>query len=316
LLNMASKKIKLDHKISDDEVIKINDGSATILSFAKINIGLKIVRKRDDGYHDIETLFKVISLHDTLTLRQNTLNTVRISCDRPDLAVDETNICYKAARSFETLYGRAIGVDIEISKNIPIGAGLGGGSSNGAAVLVGLDRLFQLGLTAEELLEKGAQLGSDVPFFVGFLLGKGSTAFGTGRGERLDFFEWPLTEKVVIVNPNIHISTPWAYKNYSKYLPPKDAKYPSLNLTKTAKSVMFSALLKKDVFFDNDFEPLVLAEYSEIKALREMLVNENPVFSLMSGSGSTVYAMFEKERNLKNIADKFPGYFVKVCDFV
>lgn len=285
-------------------------------SYAKINIGLKIVRKRADGYHDIETIFKIVSLHDTVTLRKNDSGDIRISCDHSQVPTDQSNICFKVIKLIEEKTNAHYGIDVDIKKNIPVGAGLGGGSSNGASVLVSLNKLFQLGLSHNELMQLGAQLGSDVPFFVGFLLGVGNTAVGTGRGEILDFFEWNLTEKVILVYPNIHISTAWAYENYKYYKPWESPKKSSLNLTNTAKSVKFSALLTKQVFFDNIFERLVFAEHPKIRGLRETLEKENAVFSRMSGSGSTVFGLFEKDRDLTILAEKFPDCFVAVCEFV
>ncbi len=287
-----------------------------IRSYAKINIGLKIVRKRADGYHDIETIFKIVNLHDAVTLKKNDSKDVRISCDHSQVPTDRSNICFKAVKLIEEKRNTHCGVDVEIKKNIPVGAGLGGGSSNGASVLVGLNKLYQLGLSNEELMRLGSQLGSDVPFFVGFLLGMGNTAVGTGRGEILDFFEWNLTEKVILIYPNIHITTSWAYENYKDYKPWEGPKKSSLNLTNTAKSVKFSALLTKQVFFDNNFEPLVFAEHPKIKGLREMLEKENAVFSRMSGSGSTVFGLFEKDRDLADLIQKFPECFIAVCEFV
>jgi 4-diphosphocytidyl-2-C-methyl-D-erythritol kinase len=296
--------------------ISIGDKTVAIVSYAKINIGLKIVRQRADGYHDIETVFKIISLHDRVTLRKNDSGKITITCADPNVPTDHSNIAFQAVQLIEQETENQYGVDIDIVKNIPIGAGLGGGSSNGASVLVGMNELFQLGLKDEALMAMGAQLGSDVPFFVGFLLGFGNTAVGKGRGEVLDYFEWNLTEKVVLVYPKIPISTPWAYQNFKNYLSSEHEKKSSLSLTNTSKSVKFSALLIKPVFFDNNFEPLVFAEYPKIKGLREMLEKENAVFSRMSGSGSTVFGLFEKDRNCDALGSKFPDCFVTVAAFV
>jgi 4-diphosphocytidyl-2-C-methyl-D-erythritol kinase len=297
-------------------LITVDTSAVTIQSHAKINIGLKIVRKRDDGYHDIETIFKIVGLHDIVSIRANHSNVIKIFCSDARVPADASNIAVKAVKLLQEKTGRGFAVDIDISKNIPIGAGLGGGSSNGASVLAGLNELFHLGLSADELLKCGARLGSDVPFFVGFLLGMGNTAVGSGRGEILDFFTWDLTEKVVLVNPNIEISTAWAYQNFAAYVPPESLRNASLNLTNTSKSVKFSALLEKPVFFDNYFEPLVFATHPKIRGLREMLEKEKAVFSRLSGSGSTVFGLFEKQRNLENLKNHFSGCTVIICDFV
>ncbi len=283
-------------------------------SNAKINLGLRIVGKREDGYHDIETIFKIIGLSDTISIEKNGSGTVRLF-SKQDIPLDETNIAAKAVRLLENETGQRICVDIHMEKSIPIGAGLGGGSSNGACVLTGVDRIFELGLSGAKLLDLAAKLGSDVPFFVGYLLGKGSTAFGKGRGEILEFFNWDLKEKVLLVYPNIHISTPWAYQNFKTYLAPSNAEKSSLNLTNKAKSIMFSAPLEKKAFLGNDFEPLVFAKHDKIRVLREMLEKENAVFAGMSGSGSTVFGLFEKSQNPENLVSKFTDCFVSLCDF-
>ena len=284
-------------------------------SYAKINIGLRIVGKRPDGYHDIETIFKIISLSDTISIEKNELEKVRLFSQQ-NIPLDETNIAAKAVRLIENETGKSIGVDIHLEKSIPIGAGLGGGSSNGACVLTGVNRLFELNLSDSKLMELGAQLGSDVPFFVGFLLEKGNTAIGKGRGEMLEFFQWNLTEKILLVYPNIGISTPWAYQNFKTYLDAQHTEKSSLNLTNRAKSIMFSAPLEKKAFLGNDFEPLVFAKHDKIRVLREALENENAVFARMSGSGSTVFGLFEKTRNLEKIKSGWSDCFVTVCDFV
>lgn len=285
-------------------------------SYAKINIGLKIVGKRADGYHDIETIFKIISLSDTISVEKNDQQTVRLFSQQTTIPLDESNIAAKAVRLLEAETGRKIGADIHIEKSIPIGAGLGGGSSNGACVLTEVNKLYELGISESKLMDLGSQLGSDVPFFVGFLLGKGSTALGKGRGEILEYFAWDLTEKIVLVYPNIAIPTPWAYQNFKKVLDAQNAENSSLNLTNKAKSIMFSAPLEKRAFLGNDFEPLVFANHDKIRVLREMLEKENAVFARMSGSGSTVFGLFDKAQNPASMIPKFSDCFAAVCDFV
>lgn len=282
----------------------------TILSYAKINLGLRIVRKRQDGFHDIETIFKVIDLHDTIELTPLSEPALRLSTDRPDLPTDESNIIIKAIRWLERTTGKKLGFDIHLRKNIPVGGGLGGGSSNGAAVLVHVNRLTGLGLSEEELLKGGAELGSDVPFFVGFYLGKGSTAFGSGRGERLEFFEWPLSETAVIVHPNIPISTAWAYRNFNK----TNDKNASFHLTKNTVSAILSAPLEKATFFDNDFEFLVFSHYPRTQEIRDSLVHAGAKFASLSGSGSTVFGLLDQRS--ETIEVLFPDCFVKRCRFV
>ena len=294
----------------------MKDHYAVMRSYAKINIGLKIVGRRADGYHDIETIFKVISLADTITIEKNTLQSVRLFSQQATVPLDESNIAAKAVRLLEAETGRKIGVDIHIEKSIPIGAGLGGGSSNGACVLTEANKLYELDVSESKLMDLGSKLGSDVPFFVGYLLGKGTTALGKGRGEILEYFHWDLTEKLLLIYPNIAISTPWAYQNFKKFLDAQNTENSSLNLTNKAKSIMFSAPLEKEVFLGNDFEPLVFANHNKIRVLREMLEKENAVFARMSGSGSTVFGLFDKAQNPENMIPMFSDCFAAICEFV
>ncbi len=286
----------------------------TLKSPAKINLGLHVLDLRPDGYHNIETTFKVISLHDTLTFSAS--DALQISCDRDDVPVDEENLCTRAVRTLVERTRSALPVRIRIVKRIPMGAGLGGGSSNAACTLVVMNRMFELGLEDEELMELGAKVGSDVPFFVGYLSGKGSTAMGRGKGEVLDFFEWPLAEKVLVVFPGIHISTAWAYANFSNYLRAEsEPGKSSLTLTNSQKSTMFSALFDKPLFFDNYFEPLVLANHEKIRVLRDLLESERPVLCRMSGSGSTIFALFEPDRDLTALTSRLTDHQYWVCEF-
>lgn len=289
---------------------------AVTRSYAKINIGLKIGEQRADGYHDIETIFKVISLADTITFEKNLLNKTRLFSKQTTIPLDDTNICAKAVRLLEEETGQKLGADIHLEKSIPIGAGLGGGSSNGACVLMQINQLYKLNLSDAKLMELAAALGSDVPFFVGFLLRKGNTALGKGRGEMLEFFQWDLTEKVLLIYPNIEISTAWAYQNFRAVLDSQNTENSSLNLTNKAKSIMFSAPLEKKAFLGNNFEPLVFAKHSKIRLLQEMLEKENAVFARMSGSGSAVFGLFDKARNLEKLVSDISGDFVTVCAFV
>lgn len=291
--------------------------NSTIRSFAKINIGLRIVARRRDGYHDIETVFKLIGLHDLITLSTNDSGRLQLTCSVDSVPTDDTNLAARAVHLLSEETGSSIGLDVHIEKNIPMGAGLGGGSSNGAAVVVEVNRLLSLGISDHRLMELGSELGSDVPFFVGCYLGKGSTAWGKGRGEILDYFDWPLTERILLIYPGIHISTAWAYANFSNYLREENRpKMSSFGLTNTSKSIKFSPLLDKPLFFGNDFEPLVLANHHEIRQIREALASEKPVLCQMSGSGSTVYGLFEKERNLDSLLQRFPGCKVFLTEFL
>ncbi|MCY7277932.1 MAG: 4-(cytidine 5'-diphospho)-2-C-methyl-D-erythritol kinase, partial [Phormidesmis sp. CAN_BIN44] len=188
--------------------------SYSLIAPAKINLYLQIVGDRSDGFHELVMVLQSIELADVVTVRPIGTEAIRVWCDNPDVPQDQTNLAYKAAdlmvREFPDYFAKFGGVEIKIQKRIPIGAGLAGGSSNAAAVLVGLDLMWNLGLTHSELQELGATLGSDVPFCI-----SGGTSLATGRGEQLDGL--PDLHNIYVVLAkyrDLPVSTPWAYQTY------------------------------------------------------------------------------------------------------
>lgn len=282
---------------------------------AKINLGLRILDQRPDGYHNIETTFKIIGLHDEIVLTENIDEKTRIITAAKNVPVDESNICIKAVKLIQKEAGVLFGADIGLTKHIPVGAGLGGGSSDAAGVLFCYNQLFQLGISDDRLMAMASLLGSDVPFFMGFLLGYGNTASGKGRGEELDYYHWNLNEKVLIVYPNIGISTVWAYQNFKKHINRPPECLLNLNLTNSEKNIMFSAIQNRPMFFENMFEPLVFSEYEEIKQVFLYLKKFNPILVHMSGSGSTVYAIFPYDTVLTEELITLKNYYVAVTRF-
>ncbi|MBI4811284.1 MAG: 4-(cytidine 5'-diphospho)-2-C-methyl-D-erythritol kinase [Ignavibacteriales bacterium] len=177
----------------------------TLKAYAKINLGLRILRKRDDGYHDIDTVFHRVDLYDEIYLEPS--STIKVFSNESNLPTDEGNLCIRAAQLLREYSGIEKGVNISLTKNIPIGAGLGGGSSDAAATLIGLTKFWEVDVSQIDLYKLALQLGSDVPYFLKF-----GTAHATGRGEILDYFDINIPHWIVIVYPNIHISTAWAYQ--------------------------------------------------------------------------------------------------------
>ena len=177
----------------------------TIRANAKINLFLEVLNKRDDGYHNIETVFQSIDLYDTIVLRESHSDAIQIESDHPRVPLDSSNLAHRAARLLAAESGRAPGIVIHITKRIPVGAGLAGGSADAAATLMGLNELWDLGLDTEALSQIGKRLGADVPFCI-----SGGTAMGRARGDRLtkldDFSGVPL----VLANPGFEISAGWA----------------------------------------------------------------------------------------------------------
>lgn len=274
-----------------------------LLSPAKINIGLRVLGKRRDGYHNIETIFHEVKIFDEIEMEVS--DEVKFETNSREIPIGADNFCLKAVRIFFESFGIHSGVRIYLKKIIPIGAGLGGGSSNSAVVLKGLNILFDVGADEDLLCELGSLIGSDVPFFI-----KGGTAYATGRGEIIEKIQIEVPYKVVLVYPNIQISTSWAYENLK--LKNHDGEE---NLKKIfIENIDKLEKLRKLV--ENDFEELVFSHYPQVKEIKSKLYELGSVFSLMSGSGSAVFGFFSEidEIKKKEILKTFPNYTVFICD--
>ncbi len=274
--------------------------SLKVKANAKINIGLNVVGKRADGFHDLETIFyPVYSLYDIIEFRKS--KSLSIECV-PSLNIDtEENLIYKAVRLLEKHTGGRFNVDITLRKNIPPGGGMGGGSSDAAFTLAALNELFDLKITQNKLVNLSLILGSDVPFF---LLNKPS--LGYSRGEILKEINLPINGcKLIIVNPNIHISTKEVFANVIPIRP----KIRLENIPIFEGNIF--TLLKR--YAKNDFEKYVFSKYPEIKTVKDNLYNAGALFASMSGTGSTVYGFFDKDFIPDELINNFPrNYFTTI----
>lgn len=259
---------------------------------AKINLHLAVTNKRDDGFHDIETVMMKISLYDRLHLKLTDAG-LRISCTGGDVPHDESNLACKAAAAFLASTDISQGVEIKLEKNIPVAAGLGGGSSDAAAVLHGLNKLHGNPLSTEELIEIARLIGSDIPFCVSEF----DLAFGSGKGDRLT--ELKIADKfwVVLVNPGFSVSTKWVYENFA--LTSRGNPY---ILGRTFENGNALKKIDKDEIFNffNDLEAVTLKRYPEIKRIKEDFVQAGAFSAQMTGSGPTVYGLFTNEGNASN----------------
>jgi len=266
----------------------------TLPSYAKINWTLEVLGPRPDGYHEIRTILQTIDLADTLHLELCDSG-VEIVCDHPGVPSDERNIVYRAAVLLRHAKGVRFGARIRILKRIPVAAGLGGGSSNAAVALLALARLWDLPLTVEELFDLGAQLGSDVPFFF-----YGGTALGVGRGAEV----YPLpdvhAEHLLLVNPGIEIPTQWAYEQLTKRALVSKIPFSCAAVFRASRA-SFLARSGSDFAPEakNDLEEGVLDEYPEIRRVFERLRETRPRVVRLSGSGSTVFALFDDAEGLE-----------------
>jgi len=284
----------------------VQNDTVRLPSYAKINLGLIVKGRRSDGFHDIETILQQISLKDDIQLTLRPQQDITLRTNDKTLPTDETNLCVQAARSLQQESGFTAGVEIELHKRIPVGAGLGGGSSNAAVVLLGLNKLLNLGFSQAELEALAAKIGSDVPFFI-----RGGCALATGRGEKLESIDLHLQQKrIVVIFPEIHISTKWAYENLN------------LSLTKSKKNLIISSFKDRiinDVDFfaglQNDFEGPVFARYPVLAQAKYLLYERGAEHVSLSGSGSAMFAIFS-EGIEGSVPALFPKYRTFFTEFV
>ena len=256
-----------------------------LFSHAKINLRLDILRKRADGYHDIRTVFQKVSLRDELHIAISKRG-IEVTCDNPQVPVNKDNLACKAAQSMLNQYNIKDGVSIEIKKNIPVAAGLGGGSSNAASTLMGINQLFGLGAAKQELMKIGSTIGADVPFFI-----FGKTALATGIGDRLETMEITPKLWLLLITPDIPISTAWAYSNLRMGLTNEH-----INITIPCCINHLSEII---TMLSNDLEKVAIPRYPIIQKIKDELINKGAEGSLMSGSGSTVFGIFSSEDEAK-----------------
>ena len=264
-----------------------------ILSPAKINLFLHVLRRRPDGYHDLFSLMCRIALYDRIELAAGD-GPVRVECSDPGLPTDEGNLAFRAACRFYEALGRSGGADIRLEKHIPAGAGLGGGSSNAAGVLLGLNRLHGSPLSIERLLAVGKGLGADVPFFI-----FQSPALVSGIGDRLEAYDRIPPLSAVVVSPSLSVSTRMVYQNLNLQLT-KLQKPPTRAHLKTAA---FDPLLH----LCNDLETVTLALHPELATIKAHLIERGALGSLMSGSGSSVFGLFPDRGAARRAADALAG---------
>ena len=250
---------------------------------AKINLGLHIHGKREDGFHELETIFQMVSLYDDVDLELLSSG-IKLECDSPGVPTDDTNLAYKAANLLRQSYQvEDKGVSIRLKKNIPFGAGLGGGSGNAAGVLMGLNHLWNLKIEREKLSELAAELGSDVPFFL-----TSPCALGMGRGEKLKALKPCAKFQVLLVFPGFPVATSWVYQNLKLKLTKREN-----NISILRKNLSLSDITSLGSQLYNDLEPLVIQRFPEVQVVKDELGAWGALGVLLSGSGSTVFGIFD-----------------------
>ena len=254
-------------------------------SYSKVNIGLKVLSQRDDGYHNINTIFQELNFGDSIDIEKRD-HGFKIIANVDWVPTNKSNICYKAYTEIKKEFSEVKGIHIKIDKKIPIGSGLGGGSANAAALLKGIKNIYKLEVTESKLEEIGGEVGADVPFFI-----RGKTQLGEGIGDKLTQLPKAIIGTYLLVIPKISIRTEWAYSVIKNRLN---------NQNKNAK---FSSFINEDYsslqIFENDFERIVIPAYPKIGAIKQKLLELGARFASLSGSGSTVYGIFNEDASAK-----------------
>jgi len=256
---------------------------------AKVNFRLDVLRRRADGYHDLRMLMQRIDLCDELEISLLDTPGLSVSCDSSDLPVDEGNIVWRAAAAMLSRTPERVGISIRLTKKIPIAAGLGGGSSDAATTLMGLNSMLGLNLDEAELMRIGLELGADVPFFI-----FGRPAIATGIGEKLTALEVMPPLWLLLVNPRIHVSTAWVYQNLGLTTDKVADKIP----------VLYKSADDLCAILSNDLEEVTQKKFPVIREIKEQLMAAGARGALMSGSGPTVFALFNDENSARAAAER------------
>lgn len=266
-------------------------------ALAKINLSLDVVRRREDGYHEVRMIMQTINLYDKLSLKKSNTPGIRITTNSSFLPTDENNLVYKAAKLLMDEFQVEEGIDIYLQKFIPVAAGMAGGSSDAAAVLFGVNRLFQLGLSKSQLMERGVKIGADVPYCI-----MRGTALAEGIGEKLTPLNPPPQCFVLIAKPNISVSTKFVYENLNanqlKVHPDIDGMIEEIN-----HNNLYGVAEK----MGNVLETVTIKEYPIIEEIKNVMKEKGAVNAMMSGSGPTVFGLFETKEQAEEAYAAFQG---------
>ncbi len=261
-----------------------------VKALAKINLGLDVVRKREDGYHEVRMIMQTIHLYDQLLITKKKEQGISITANLDFLPTDESNLIYKAAKLLQETYEMKEGVSVKLQKYIPIAAGMAGGSTDAAAVLYGMNELFHLGIKRQKLMELGVQIGADVPY----CLMRG-TALADGIGEKLKSLPPVPKCPVLIAKPGIGVSTKYVYENLKL---DEHTKHPNIY-------AQVAAIRKHDLkgitaHMGNLLETVTIPKYPVIDEIKRCMMESGALAAMMSGSGPTVFGLFEDEHTAQN----------------
>lgn len=259
-----------------------------IKAYAKVNLGLDVLRRRTDGYHEVRMVMQTIDLYDDLSISKTKDQKISIIANLKFLPVDENNLIYKAAKLFQDTCGISEGIAVDLKKHIPVAAGMAGGSTDAAAVLYSMNELFQTGLTLSQLMELGVKIGADVPYCL-----MQGTALAEGIGEKLTEIPSMVECPVLVAKPGIHVSTAFVYGN----LKLEDVVHPDID-------VQIAAMKEKDLkktadCMGNVLETVTISKYPVVEEIKDCMKENGALNAMMSGSGPTVFGLFEDKKTAK-----------------
>ena len=287
---MPSKEAVINPQSSPSEI--------TVFAPAKINVVLRILDRRPDGFHNLWSVMQTVALEDEVQIRLRSDRTeIELRCDATQLAVDRSNLVYRAAAEVLARAKQSIGLDIELRKRIPMGAGLGGGSSDAAATIIGLNRLLRLEWSPTQMADAGQSLGSDVPFFF-----FAPSAFVAGRGETVRPVIVAGGRWIVLVNPGFGVNTKWAYQELAATRPVVAPLSPVQQNLDRQSQVSWAQLIAAA---ENDFEAPVFAAHGKLREIKQNLQNYGAEIALLSGSGATVFGVFVNEARARQAQAQF-----------
>jgi 4-diphosphocytidyl-2-C-methyl-D-erythritol kinase len=301
---MPSREAVINPRPSPSEI--------TVFAPAKINVILRILDRRPDGFHNLWSIMQTVSLEDEVQIRlRPERQDIQLRCDATQLAADRNNLVYRAAAEVLARTKQSIGLDIDLRKRIPMGAGLGGGSSDAAATILGLNQLLQLQWSPEKMAEAGQSLGSDVPFFL-----FAPSAFVAGRGETVRPVIVEGERWVVLVNPGFGVNTKWAYQELAAT---RTAVIPLSPVQRDLDRQSRMSWAQLVAAAENDFEAPVFAAHGKLRDIKQNLLNYGAEIALLSGSGATVFGLFTDEARARLAETQFSSdtsmkvFVVPIC---
>lgn len=266
-----------------------SNNDISLKALAKINLGLDVVRRREDGYHEVRMIMQTIQLYDRLDIKRTQEPGIQIQTNLSFLPVNENNLIYKAAKLLMDEFSITDGVSVKLDKRIPVAAGMAGGSTDAAAMLIGVNRLFSLGLTKRQLMERGVQIGADVPYCI-----MRGTALAEGIGEALSPLPPMVKCPVLIAKPSISVSTKFVYQNLKL-----DDTTIHPDIDRLIDDIKAKNLHDIAAHMGNVLETVTIPNYPVIDEIKKHMLSNGAVGAMMSGSGPTVFGMFDDEDTAK-----------------